>query len=55
VYLDPFGKEVTAAIRLQDLKTKLTEEFVQLESKEWLRLDRIVSVDGETAGASCSF
>ncbi|MFK8164677.1 MAG: hypothetical protein AB8H12_19680 [Lewinella sp.] len=55
VYLDPFGKETTAAIRLKDLKTKLTEEFVQLESGEWLRLDRIVSVDGEAAGASCNF
>lgn len=55
VYLDPFGAEVTSAIKLKDLKTKLTEEFVQLESGEWLRLDRIVSVDGEAAGASCRF
>jgi Rho-binding antiterminator len=54
-YLGPFGKEITASIRLKDLKTKLTEEFVQLESGEWLRLDRIVSVDGEAAGASCRF
>ena len=34
------------ATRLQDLKTHLTEEYVQLVSGEWLRLDRIVSVDG---------
>lgn len=54
-YLDPFGKELRVTTRLNDLKTKLTEEFVQLESGEWLRLDRIVSVDGEAAGASCSF
>ncbi|WP_020571786.1 hypothetical protein [Neolewinella persica] len=55
VYLDPFGKEITAATRLKDLKTKQTEEYVQLESGEWLRLDRIVRVDGEAAGASCRF
>jgi Rho-binding antiterminator len=55
IYLDPFGEEVIEATKLKDLKTKLTEEFVQLESKEWLRVDRIASVDGEAAGASCSF
>lgn len=42
-------------IRLQDLKTHLTEEYVQLSTGEWLRLDRIVSVDGAAAGASCRF
>jgi Rho-binding antiterminator len=55
VYLDPFGEAVTAATGLKDLKTKLTEEFIQLESGEWLRLDRIVSVDGNLAGVSCRF
>ncbi|MEM9928454.1 MAG: hypothetical protein AAF840_01420 [Bacteroidota bacterium] len=55
VYLDPFGAQVTEATKLRDLKTKLTEEFVQLAEGTWLRLDRIVSVDGVPAGASCRF
>jgi transcriptional antiterminator Rof (Rho-off) len=41
--------------RLKDLITDRTEEYVQLENNEWLRLDRVVSVDGEAAGASCRF
>ncbi|MEO0734760.1 MAG: hypothetical protein AAFZ52_18130 [Bacteroidota bacterium] len=55
VYLDPFGEEVTVTTQLRDLKTHRTEEFVQLASEEWLRLDRIVRVDGTAAGASCTF
>ncbi|MFK8163572.1 MAG: hypothetical protein AB8H12_14055 [Lewinella sp.] len=46
---------IIETIRLKDLKTDRTEEYVQLENNEWLRLDRIVSVDGEAAGASCRF
>ncbi len=46
---------VTISTRLIDLKTDRTEEYVQLADKRWIRLDRIVSVDGELAGASCSF
>lgn len=41
--------------RLSDTKTVRTEEYVQLASGAWLRLDRIVSVDGVAAGASCRF
>ncbi len=55
VYRDVFGDNVILTTRLKDLKTYLTEEFVQLANGEWLRLDRIVSVDGELAGASCRF
>lgn len=46
---------VLVTTRLNDLKTDRTEEYVLLESGKWLRLDRIVSVDGELAGASCRF
>jgi len=46
---------VMTTTRLKDLKTHRTEEYVQLENNEWLRLDQIVSVDGEAAGASCRF
>ncbi|MEM9260476.1 MAG: hypothetical protein AAGA62_12575 [Bacteroidota bacterium] len=55
VYLDVWGEPVTTNTQLADLKTKQTEEYVQLASGEWLRLDRIVSVDGIAAGASCRF
>lgn len=54
-YLDANGERVLSNTRLRDLKTHRTEEFVQLASGEWLRLDRIVSVDGVAAGESCSF
>lgn len=55
VYLDVWGELVKTLTKLTDLKTKQTEEFVQLASGEWLRLDRIVRVDGVAAGASCRF
>ncbi|MEM9529063.1 MAG: hypothetical protein AAGA31_20805 [Bacteroidota bacterium] len=55
VYLEVWGEPVTTNTQLADLKTKQTEEYVQLASGEWLRLDRIVSVDGIAAGASCRF
>ncbi len=55
VYLDADGNPVEDTTLLHDLKTNQTEEFVQLASGEWLRLDRIVSMDGVAAGQSCSF
>jgi Rho-binding antiterminator len=54
-YLDANGEPVMKTTLLRDLKTHLSEEFVQLASGEWLRLDQIVSVDGLEAGASCRF
>lgn len=54
-YLSAEGEEITASSRLRDLKTHRNEEFVQLASGEWLRLDRIVAVDGVAAGSSCTF
>ena len=49
------GSETTAPTRLRDLRTHLSEEFVQLEGGEWVRLDRVVAVDGVPAGTSCRF
>lgn len=54
-YLDADGNPLMNTTLLKDLKTHRTEEFVQLASGEWLRLDRIVSVDGIEAGARCRF
>jgi len=50
-------KEVVLRVetRLLDLKTKQTEEYVQFRNGDWLRLDRVVSVDGVVAGESCRF
>lgn len=41
--------------RLLDTKTHKTEEYVQFRNGDWLRLDRVVSVDGVAAGESCKF
>jgi len=54
-YLDANGDSISETTLLRDLKTHRTEEFVLLASGVWLRLDRIVSVDGVAAGESCSF
>lgn len=52
-FLEPNGSSVTKQIRLLDLKTDSGEEFVQLEGGEWLRLDRVVALDGVAAGTNC--
>ncbi len=49
------GTVTNTETRLSDTKTVRTEEYVQLASGAWLRLDRIVRVDGVAAGASCRF
>lgn len=54
-YRSTYGTPTKLSTRLKDLKTDRTEEYVQLENGQWLRLDRIISVDGEAAGASCRF
>lgn len=41
--------------RLLDTKTDKTEEYVQFRNGDWLRLDRVISVDGVAAGESCRF
>lgn len=54
-YLLPDDGVKEVKVQLKDLKTRLTEEYVQLANEQWLRLDRIVRVDGVPAGESCSF
>lgn len=51
VYLDAAGRTVTVITPLFDLKTVAKEEFVLLPSGEWLRLDRVKSIDGVVNGA----
>ena len=50
VYLDAEGLHVAQRTELLDLKTERKAEFVQLPGTRWLRLDRIVSVDGVASG-----
>ena len=45
-YLLPVGTEKMEDTQLSDLKTSLSEEFVQLADGRWLRLDRIRELDG---------
>lgn len=54
-YFPADGASVTKKIRLLDLKTESGEEFVQLDGGEWLRLDRVVSLDGVATGTNCGF
>ena len=54
-YLELDDRTSNTRVRLLDLCTHQQEEYVQLASREWLRLDRIVSVNGVAAGASCTF
>ncbi|NJC28482.1 hypothetical protein [Neolewinella antarctica] len=41
--------------RLLNTMTNNGEEYIQFRDGTWLRLDRVVSVDGVAAGASCQF
>ena len=41
------GSDMRTRIGLQDTKTHLGEEYVQLTDTCWIRLDRLVSVDGK--------
>ena len=54
-YLELDDRTSTTRVRLLDLRTHQHEEYVQLANREWLRLDRIVSVNNVPAGASCTF
>lgn len=53
VYHTPSGEEKLLETRLQDTQTKEGEEFVVLASGEKIRMDRIVSLDGEALLGSC--
>jgi len=54
-YVEAEGEKVTIITGLNDLKTHRTEEYVQLADEKWLRLDRVVAVDGVEAEDSCRF
>lgn len=45
-YAMPNGEEMTEKMRLRDLKTVQSEEFLQLADGRWLRLDRVRALDG---------
>lgn len=47
------GPVTEPAVRLRDLRTVRTEEFVQLAGGRWLRLDQVISLDGRPAGGAC--
>lgn len=54
-YLSASGNKISEDIHVIDTKTDRGEEFIQLEDSCWLRLDRIVSLDGVAAGGSCQY
>ena len=43
----------TVSTPLTDTRTENKEEFVRLANGEWVRLDRIVSLDGRAFHGSC--
>ena len=53
VFIDEEGQRITSSELLLDLKTEKKAEFVQRASGEWLRLDRVVSIDGVSGSGSC--
>lgn len=53
VYLTPEGVEVEAETRLKDTRTRDDAEFVVLPYGEEIRMDRIVSLDGEPLLGAC--
>lgn len=55
VYLQEDGTTITKTVLLLDLKTEAKEEFVQLQGGEWLRLDRVVALDGRVTASNCGF
>ena len=54
-YRTPLGRSVTEDVLLLDTRTEQKEEYVQFEDGRWIRLDRIVAVNGKAAGDSCRF
>lgn len=53
VYQNIEGAELAVEIRLKDTQTKEGAEFLVLPSGEEIRMDRIVSLDGEVLLGSC--
>lgn len=52
-YRNDDGEEHTVETRLKDTLTKGGEEFLILPSGETIRMDRIISLDGEVVPRSC--
>jgi len=53
IYQTEEGTEIEAETRLKDTRTKDDAEFVVLPSGEEVRMDRIMSLDGEALLGSC--
>lgn len=54
-YRRPDGEATMTQIRVLDTKTFRSEEFLWLEDDCYLRMDRILSVDGILATGSCTY
>lgn len=52
-YLDATGQTISQQVQLSDLRTENGEEFVQLAGEEWVRLDRVSSLDGQIVTGVC--
>ena len=52
-YLDASGQTVSKQVQLTDLRTENGEEYVQLAGGEWVRLDRVSSLDDHTVTGVC--
>lgn len=55
VYRKGSGEVTARTCRLKDTKTDQTEEFLELAGGEWIRLDQVVTLDGQLAGKGCAF
>ncbi|WP_315386488.1 hypothetical protein [uncultured Stenotrophomonas sp.] len=53
VYLEESGLPQTVQARITDLQARNGEEYMLLDDGTRVRLDAIVSVDGEVPPASC--
>lgn len=54
-YLTADSSTITNEVRLKATKTYRSEEYLQLENDCWLRMDRVVSLNGHRLGESCAF
>lgn len=55
IYRGVQGEATSLRSRLTDTKTHLQEEFVQLASGRWIRMDRLLSIGGELVTSGCTF
>lgn len=52
-YRSPGGEAIAIDVVLQDTRNRGGEEFVVLPGEEEVRMDRILSLDGELLPGSC--